>query len=259
MRKRKPTARLLALTLLLVVRVPLAGCARALDEPFSDEDAARLEADLDRRLADLSAQLARRPDDLALRSERGDVLFFRGRFREAADDYTAMIRIDPEQERGHWRRGIALYYAGDWGASARQFSNYHSFDAVDRENGIWRFLAQAKQRGVEQARAGLLEYDRPDRPPLEEIYQMFAGKKDPTELLAEIAAAEIGEGERAKRLFYAELYVGLYQDTLGRPAEARSHLHAAVENAWARRASGGPGFMWHVARVHAMRLDGEEK
>ena len=71
-----------------------------------------------------------------------------------------MIQIKPELEVSHWRLGIAYYYLGDFEKAAKQFEIYHNYDAVDRENGIWRFMSQFKKSGLEEARKGLLKYEK---------------------------------------------------------------------------------------------------
>ena len=65
-----------------------------------------------------------------------------------------------------------------------------------------------------------------------------------------INATEISLREKEQRLFYAELYVGLNDYVDGRIESAEKHLEKAAKNAWGSKASGGPGYMWHVARVH---------
>ena len=77
-----------------------------------------------------------------LLSQRGDVLFFLGDFKEAVADYEEMVDLDPQQGDSHWRRGIARFYAGKAKEAAQQFEAYHSFDDIDRENGIWRYFSQ---------------------------------------------------------------------------------------------------------------------
>ena len=64
---------------------------------------------------------------------------------QARSDYEMMIQIKPELEVSHWRLGIAYYYLGDFEKAAKQFEIYHNYDAVDRENGIWRFMSQFKK------------------------------------------------------------------------------------------------------------------
>jgi lipoprotein NlpI len=161
-----------------------------------------------------------------------------------------MVDLEPGRAAEHWRRGIAYYGAARYDQAARQFELYHTQDNVDRENGIWRFLSQARASGIERAREGLLVYEKDDREPFPALYRLFAGKLRPEEILAEIRSARIDGEEREKRLFYANLYLGFYWGVLGNLEEATRSLRAAVASSWGPQGGFGPNFMWHVGRVH---------
>ena len=62
-------------------------------------------------------------------------------------DYNRIVELSPQRDASHWQRGIAYFYAKDYKSAAGQFERYHSFDNVDRENGIWRYLSQHKAYG----------------------------------------------------------------------------------------------------------------
>ncbi|MFO0947327.1 MAG: hypothetical protein U1D30_15555 [Planctomycetota bacterium] len=219
--------------------------------PLSADEQSRLKLELDARIKDLTKQIERSPTDLRLRQSRGTAYFFRGRFQEAVADFDKMVEIDPDCEKSHWQRGIALYYDGQFEKSAQQFELYHQYDNVDRENGIWRFLAQSAARGRDVAKKGLLEYSMEDRPPLTDIYAMFSGTLTADQLAKKIERSTgISQAERDKRRFYTDLYIGLDLASQKDSEGALSHLRKAVANPWGQSARGGPGYMWHVARVH---------
>ncbi len=232
----------------------LAAPAIAEDRPPPDASSAVDKAQLAERIAALSAAIEREPERVDLYSRRGDVHFFSGKFRAALDDYEAMVRLRPAAARSHWRRGIAQYYCERFRESAAQFGLYHEFDTVDRENGIWRFLAQARVEGIEKARKRLIDYEKPDRAPLPEVYRMFQGKLSAEALLRGIEAADLAPAEREKQRFYGELYAGLLASTENRIPAAKAHLRRATRNRWAPRAGYGPRYMWHVARLHLATL-----
>ena len=206
------------------------------------------------RLETLTRQIDADPRSLRLVSERGDLHFFLGDFSSAVRDYDRMVEIDPEQDASHWRRGIALFYAKEFAKAGEQFERYHSFDQVDRENGIWRYLSQRKALGLEKAREGLLKYEKDDREPFPDVYRLFAGSIEPAAILERIDRAEIDDDEREKRRFYAELYIGLNEAVEGRDANAEKHLARAVANTWGPRAGYGPHYMWQVGRLHLAAL-----
>jgi lipoprotein NlpI len=170
-----------------------------------------------------------------------------------------MVRNDPVQDTSHWRRGIACFYAGEYERAADQFARYHSFDNVDRENGIWRYLSQRKQLGLEEARRGLLTYEKDDREPFPDVFKLFAGKIEPKEILTHIDDAKIDESTREQRRFYADLYIGLNHAVEGRDAEARAALFRATANKWAPQASYGPKWMWHVGRLNWEQLEAKKR
>jgi lipoprotein NlpI len=205
---------------------------------------------LDGEIARLTARIADAPENVDLYSRRGDARFFRGEFAEAVADFDQMVKLRPDLETSHWRRGIARFYAADYKGAAHQFEIYHSFDNVDRENGIWRYLSQHKALGQARAREGLLRYEKDDREPFPDVYRLFAGKTTGPEVLQRIGTADLTKDEREKRLFYAELYVGLNDYVEGDADSAEKHLEAAVRNRWGETAGGGPTWMWHVARIH---------
>lgn len=228
----------------------LIAASAAGDPPLTVEERAKLKRSFDDAVARSTKAIEADPKDVEARSRRGDALFFQGNFKEAVADFDAMVALDAALAPGHWRRGIACFYAGRYEEAARQFEKYHTHDDVDRENGIWRFLSQAKAHGLEKAREGLLKYQKDDREPFPAIYRMFQGLEAPDRVLAQIKSAAIDDEERAKRLFYADLYIGLNFALLGKSEEAARHLREATANKWAPKGGYGPAWMWHVGRLH---------
>ncbi len=226
----------------------------AAEPPLSAERLAKLEAGWQQTIKDATVAIEADPKSLNAYSRRGDAYFFAGKFPAAVADYTAMVKLDPQVDASHWRRGIAYFYAGQYADAAGQFERYHSFDDVDRENGIWRYLSQVKAVGREKAREGLLKYAKDDREPFPAVYELFAGRITGDQILTGIRAAKITDDEREKRLFYAELYIGLNDAVENRAESAQMHLAAAVKNTWAPTAGYGPHYMWQVARLHEEQL-----
>ena len=229
------------------------------DDPAGPASREALHKQLDAQIEELTKAIAKSPDKVDLYSRRGDARFFRGQFKESVADFDRMVELQPDQESQHWRRGIACFYAGKFEDAAKQFEIYHSFDDVDRENGIWRYLSQVRAVGRKKAREGLLKYKKDDREPFPDVYKLFAGELTGAAVLEKIRKADLSDTERQKRLFYAELYVGLNAAVEDQPDEAEKHLLEAVRNDWGRNAGGGPGWMWHVGRVHLDVLRAKDK
>lgn len=221
--------------------------------PLDDEDRANLRRQWDEGLADVTKKLVAKPDDLAALSKRGDLHFFRSEFAKSVRDYERMSELDPTLDASHWRLGIAYFYAGQPEKSAKQFDKFFVTDDVDREAGLWKYIAQAPTLGADKARAGLLKYKKDDREPLPTIYRLFEEEMTPDDLLKSVDA-NLPENVREQRLFYIELYLGLWHDAYKRPKEALPHFRIATANRWGRSASYGPNYMWHVGRLHYERL-----
>jgi lipoprotein NlpI len=191
-----------------------------------------------------------------LLSTRGDLLMFLGKFQEAERDFQQMVTLKPDLDAGHWRLGIANFFAGHPDRGAAQFEKYHSFDSVDRENGIWRYFCHYKSEGRDAAKKQLLRYEKDDRPPFREVYQLFEGTMTPEDVLR-ACEGEDGDGKDSLR-FYSYLYVGLNASLEKRPSEAIRNLQLATLNPWPQKAGFGPEWMWHVGRLELNRLVEEQ-
>jgi lipoprotein NlpI len=255
--------RILFITLTLFLASTLAAQENAplkVEGPLSVDRVAELTKSFQKSLDESTELIQQNPKSLKGYSQRGDAHFFLGQMKEAVADYDRMIDLDENERASHWRRGIALFYAGRYEDAAAQFESYHSFDQIDRENGIWRYLSQHQADGREKARQGLLKYQKDDREPFPAVYKLFAGTMTPDQIMDQISRAEISKSEREKRLFYADLYIGLNHAVEGEVEPARKHLAAATRNTWGPTAGYGPNYMWHVGRLHeALLRKNEEK
>ncbi|MEO6244760.1 MAG: hypothetical protein ABIQ12_04930 [Opitutaceae bacterium] len=234
--------RRIALALALVLT------AIAAEPPIPAEERTEMIAGLTARAAQFDQAIAQSPRDADLRSRRGDARLFLGRFAEAVADFETEISLDASRDAPHWRLGIAYHFTGQFAKSAHQFEKYHAYDGRDRENGIWKFLADAKVLGLEPARRAMLTYTRFDREPFPTLYEMFAGTKTTAAFLADLRTRKLNA--KPSVMFFAHYYAGLNEHLLGRRAEAIQLLREAVANPWGRTAEGGPAYMWQVARLH---------
>lgn len=181
-------------------------------------------------------------------SERADALFFLGRFQEAVKEYEQMLAIDPRLRKSHWRLGIAYFFNDQPDKAVQIFEGYHSYDDVDRENGIWRFLSQHKASDAATARKELLRYKKDDRQPFPSVYRLFDGTMTEQQVVESIPA-DASQVVREQRTFYIRLYCGMLSVVKKENTQAVEHLKLAVACEWPRKAGYGPNYMWHVARV----------
>lgn len=170
---------------------------------------------------------------------RATAHFQAGRVAESAAEFDNVVKLAPDYAPQLWQRGIALYYAGRYRDCRAQFESHRTVNPDDVENAAWHFLCVARAESVERARAALLPVGPDSRVPMREVYEMFRGTIGPEKVLAAAGASTAAQ-------FYAQLYVGLYFEAIGRKADALAHIKAAAAD---RYASAG-GYMNRVARVH---------
>ncbi len=175
---------------------------------------------------------------------RGLVHFKMGKFAASIADFDKQIELEPKAKISHWQRGITYYYAGRFDAGRKQFEGYQDFDDSDVENAVWRYLCMARKDGVAKARAGILKVGPDTRVPMKEIYELFAGRLKPADVLAAASAGKPAKDKFPRQLFYAHLYLGLYYETEGHPKLALQHLTRAATDFRIGH------YMWDVARVH---------
>lgn len=217
------------------------------------DEAADRTSKLESALAELNRSIAANPKRADLYDSRGSVQFQLGRIDESIADFDRFIDLRPDQRPHHWKRGISYYYAGRYQDGREQFEGYQTVDASDVENAVWRYLCMARESDVKKARAEILPIRGDRRVPMSEIYDLFAGKATPDDVLQAARAGDPPAERLNERLFYAELYLGLYYESEGDSRRAAEHINAAAD----KHKIGH--YMWDVARVHADRLKAKEK
>jgi lipoprotein NlpI len=179
---------------------------------------------------------------------RGEEHFKLAEIDQSLDDFAKFLELRPEARPGHWQRGISLYYARRFKQGAEQFKAGELVFHDDVENAVWHYLCNARVLGPEKARQSLLIVGKDRRVPLMVIYDLFAGRTSPENVLSAVREGNPPSSELKKRLFYAHLYLGLYYDAAGDTKKALEHLGLAAED------QGIGGYMGDVARVHRQLL-----
>src|SRR5262249_27176654 len=126
----------------------------------------------------------------------------------------------------------------------KQFEGYEKVDTNDVENAVWHFLCVARKDGIDKARRSILKIGQDRRIPMMVVYDLFAGKAKPEDVLKAVEEGKPSASEKNARLFYAHLYLGLYYEVAGDRKKALEHL---TESANKPRVH---PYMWDVARVH---------
>ena len=159
-------------------------------------------------MADFTRALELDPKLTVAYDLRGSEQFKLGHMAASLADFDRFLALRPAAAPGHWKRGITLYYAGKYDAGRQQFEGYEKVDTNDVENAVWHFLCVARKDGVARARASLLKIGKDVRVPMREVYQLFAGKVKPQDVLEAAGKGQPSAQERNSRLFYAHLYLG---------------------------------------------------
>ena len=198
-------------------------------------------------MADYDRWVKLASEDSAAWQERGSARFKAGNVRGSIEDFDRAIELNPRLEQRHWQRGLSYYYDGRFREGAKQFELYQTYDANDVENVAWKFLCQAKVDGVEQAQRDMMPLDADDpRVPMMEIDALYRGKSQVDDVFRAARSGASAGDEQKYRLFYANLYVGLYYDAHGQPEKARELILAADQLK-------NDHYMWYVAHLHANR------
>lgn len=195
-------------------------------------------------IADFSETIKLNPKAAEAYDRRGSERFRIGKIKESIEDFDTYLKQAPKEMPKHWKRGISYYYVGRYEDGAKQFEAYQDVDGADVENVVWRYMCMARKDGVEKARAGLLKVGEDKRIPLMRVYDLFAGKAKPEDVLAAVEEGKASDDERGLRFFYAHLYLGLYYEAEGDKKKSREHMTNAAVDYPSR------GYMGDVARVH---------
>ena len=200
----------------------------------------------------------REAQGLALRAagafdRRGGLHFIAGRVKESVADFDMAVKLDPRREPWHWRRGISYYYVGKFEEGKKQFEGYQTVDSSDVENATWRYLCMARLSGTAAASKDILKIGDDRRVPMRQIYDLYAGKLKPEDVMKAAQAGTPSPRELNTRLFYTPLYLGLYYEAAGKKELARKHIVKAADDHKIGH------YMWDVAHVHANILRSKEK
>lgn len=243
----------LVFVLLALVLVATASRAQESAEELLQQAAqAAQQGDHDRAIVLLSDAIKREPKTAIAWYLRGRANFCAGNIPQSVADFDKYVELSPKSESQQWERGISYYYAGEYAKGAKQFELYQTFHDQDVENSVWRYLCVARDEGVEKAQANMLPIENDRRVPMMQIYDLYRGKLKPEDVFAAAKAGEPTKENLNTRLFYANLYVGLWHEAAGRAEEAKKHLIEAEQHKIGH-------YMWDVAHVHADRLRAEKE
>ena len=170
-----------------------------------------------------------------------------GKIEDSIKSFEGAARLQPNLKPQLWQLGISYYYAGEYSKGRELFEAHQKVNSQDVENAIWHLLCVTKLDGLEAARGKFIPITQDRRVPMKELHGLFAGKGSKEQVLE--AAGKGDEAELKNQMFYACLYLALYEEAKGNADESLKLI---------RRAAGEFGqshYMGDVARVHQKRRE----
>jgi len=177
----------------------------------------------------------------------GDLYLRAGDYQKAIVQFKRYIERHPEHEPELWQHGIALAFAGQYDEGRKLFELHRTVNPNDVENALWHFYCVAKSSSVEKARLGLLPAPGDRRPPMEELLKLYRGEVDEAVVRAAIDQWPKETRNHASALFYGELYLAMYADSMG-------DRKRATELAAKAAAAKDVNYMTDVGRIYYLAL-----
>lgn len=198
---------------------------------------------------DFSKTIELNPNSIEAWQRRGEERFKLAQFKESVADFERVIQLRPQRAPHHWQLGISYYYAGQYQKGMRIFEKHQTVNRNDVENAVWHYLCAAKVHGLDEAGKWLLTISNDARTPMMEIYALFEGRGTEEQVLKRAHQGRALGGARARQIFYAHLYLGLYHQARGNADKAYNYIKKAAQQYKEN------GYMGQAARVHRLWLE----
>lgn len=202
---------------------------------------------------DFSKAIELNPNSIEAWQRRGEERFKLAQFKESVADFERVIQLRPQRAPYHWQLGISYYYAGQHQKGMRIFEKHQTVNRNDVENAVWHYLCAAKVHGLDEAGKRLLTISNDARTPMMEIYALFEGRGTEEQVLKRAHQGRALGGARARQIFYAHLYLGLYHQARGNADKAYNYIKKAAQQYKEN------GYMGQAARVHRLWLERKRK
>ncbi len=186
------------------------------------------------------------PAEAEAYERRGEDYFRVAKFKQSVADFDKVLELEPARAPYHWQRGLSLYYAGDFAGGAKQFELHRTVNPEDVENAAWHFLCVARAQGLDEARKTLIPIHADARPPMMEVFALFAGRASPDDVLAAAHVESLG-ADAASKLRFMLACISVSTNARWAMNRPREHLRKAAELA-------PHDYMGDLARVEALLL-----
>lgn len=202
---------------------------------------------------DFSKAIQLDPDSTEAWQRRGEEHFKLAQFKESVADFERVIQLQPQRAPYHWQLGISYYYTGQHQKGMSLFKKHQTVNRNDVENAVWHYLCAAKVHGLDEAKKSLLTISKDPRTPMMEIYALFGGWGTEEQVLKQAHQGRTIGGARARQIFYAHLYLGLYHEAQGNSDQAYNYIKKASQQYKEN------GYMGQVSRVHRLWMERKRK
>ena len=167
-----------------------------------------------------------------------------------------MIKLNIENKKKLWQRGLTLFYLDEFGEAA-QFRLDVELNPNDTEEAIWCYLCEIHTNGKEKALTNWLNVGRDSRQVMRISYDLFKETNSDkiTEFLNQLLTM-IKENKSEKNTFYANLYLGLYYESIyfvnkNNSKDDQQSYSKAKQFILAATNSKYRDYMYHLSVVHS--------
>ena len=184
---------------------------------------------MDQAITDYTAAIRLAPNDAEAHSLRGWAHFTRGAMKQAIADSTAAIRLDPNLAFAFRNRGRAQLYAGQPRPAVDDFATAVRLVPADALGVIWLHVARTRagQADQQEFAANVAKIDRRTWPG--PIADVLAGAIT-QDKLGDLALSAEGAKSKDEKVCDAQVYLGLLQVAAGDKNEAGKLFKAAVDD-----------------------------
>ncbi len=182
-----------------------------------------------RAIQDYTAALSLNPTFADIYQLRGCNHFKMGNIMAAVQDWQVFIQLKPKKETEHWQICVGHALLGNYEEARKRFEWHWTVNTEDMEVAFWHFLCVARTEGLAKARESLMAVSGEERVPMVQIYALYKGESNESNVWLAVENGAPSPIERAQREFFAHYYLGLLRQAEGRFEDARTSVAKALD------------------------------
>ena len=135
--------------------------------------------------------------------------------KKSLDCFDALIKLNIENKKKLWQRGLTLFYLDEFVEGASQFRLDVALNPNDTEEAIWCYLCEIHFDGKDKALKNWLNVGVDSRAVMRIVYDLFKETDDKKKIdFINKLLGIIKDGKSEKNIFYSNLYLGLYYESI---------------------------------------------